>query len=110
MRQGRNRARRRIFTAIAGALVCAGLILVVLCWNHAKADLASQSAEAVEEAVLRSAVQCYAVEGAYPSSVSYLEEHYGLLIDHSTYIVSYDAFSSNLLPEVAVLVRGDNQR
>lgn len=110
MRQGRNKKRRRICAVIAGLVICTGLILAGVAWNHAKADLARQSAEAVEEAVLRSAVQCYAVEGAYPSSVSYLEEHYGLLIDHSTYIVSYDAFSSNLLPEVAVLVRGENQR
>ena len=110
MRQGRKRMRRRAVALIAGALVCVGVILAGLCWNHAKTDLARQSAEAVQEAVLRSAVQCYAVEGAYPSSVSYLEEHYGLLIDHSTYIVSYDAFSSNRLPEVAVLVRGDDQR
>ena len=105
-----KKKRRRWLGLLLIAVFCA--VVVVLCaagYGRMKADLARQSAEAVQEAVLRSAVQCYAVEGAYPSSVSYLEEHYGLLIDHDTYIVSYDAFSSNLLPDVAVLVRGDDQ-
>lgn len=61
------------------------------------------------EAVLRSAVQCYSVEGVYPSDLDYLEKYYGLMIDHKTYIIGYDAFSSNLLPQVTVLVRGDEQ-
>lgn len=104
-----KKKRRRWLVPLVAAVLCAALVLCAAGYGRMKADLARQSAEAVQEAVLRSAVQCYAVEGAYPSSVSYLEEHYGLLIDHDTYIVSYDAFSSNLLPDVAVLVRGDSQ-
>lgn len=92
---------------IALALVIAAVAAAVLLSGRVQRDLARQSAQSVQDAVLRSAVQCYSVEGAYPSSVDYLEAHYGLMIDHKTYIVSYDAFSSNLLPQVEVLVRGD---
>ena len=92
---------------IALALVIAAVAAVLLLSGRVQRDLARQSAQSVQDAVLRSAVQCYSVEGAYPSSVDYLEEHYGLMIDHKTYIVSYDAFSSNLLPQVEVLVQGD---
>ena len=69
-----------------------------------------QSGQAVRDAVLRGTVQCYAVEGAYPSSLSYLEEHYGLVINHEKYIVSYNAYASNLAPDVRVLVRGDESQ
>ena len=53
--------------------------------------------------VLDAAVQCYALEGAYPQSLSYLEENYGVQVNHSRFIVSYEAYASNQLPAVAVL-------
>ncbi|MEA4966203.1 MAG: hypothetical protein VB055_10315 [Oscillospiraceae bacterium] len=74
---------------------------------RAAQDLRRQSTGAIRQAVLQSAAQCYAVEGVYPETLSYLEEHYGLVVNHRRYIVTYDAFSSNLPPDVAVLVRGE---
>lgn len=62
---------------------------------------------AVKNAVIRSAVECYAVEGAYPDSLSYLEQNYGLTVNHRDYIVSYEAYAGNQLPDVQVLVRGE---
>ena len=53
------------------------------------------------------AVQCYALEGAYPQSLSYLEENYGVQVNHSRFIVSYEAYASNQLPAVAVLEKAD---
>ena len=61
----------------------------------------------MKNAVIRSAVECYAVEGAYPDSLSYLEQHYGLTVNHRDYIVSYEAYAGNQLPDVRVLVRGE---
>ena len=70
-------------------------------------DVSEESREAIRDAVIRAAVECYAVEGAYPESLTHLEEHYGLLINHSDFIIVYDVFASNLLPQVQVLVRGE---
>ena len=39
-------------------------------------------------------------------SLEYLEDHYGLVYDHEKYIIRYDAFAVNQLPDVAVLARG----
>ena len=61
---------------------------------------------AVERAIQKSLVNCYAIEGAYPSSLSYLEEHYGLVIDHDTYVIDYQTIGSNLRPAVLVVRRG----
>ena len=56
------------------------------------------------ETVLRqTAVSCYALEGAYPPSVDYMKEHYGLTYDDSRYTVHYSVFASNLMPEITVL-------
>ena len=57
----------------------------------------------LEEAVRRSAVACYAAEGAYPPDVEYLEEHYGLQVDRERYAVKYEVIASNLMPDITVL-------
>lgn len=59
--------------------------------------------EFLEEAVQRSAVQCYALEGRFPDNVSYLEENYGLIIDHENYAVYYESMGGNLLPQIRVI-------
>lgn len=63
------------------------------------------SAAAIREAVQRSALQCYAVEGAYPPDLQYLEDNYGLQVNRQDFYVTYDAFASNLPPTVRVTRR-----
>ena len=62
-----------------------------------------QQTENLRQAIQRSAVHCYAVEGAYPESLDYLKEHYGLIYDETRYIVNYEVMGSNLMPDVTVL-------
>ena len=45
-----------------------------------------------------------AIEGRYPPSVEYLEENYGVQIDHDKYNVFYDGFASNIMPEITVIL------
>ncbi len=59
--------------------------------------------EQIENAVVRSAVLCYGTEGAYPESLDYLKEHYGLLYDEEKYIVNYEIVGKNLRPQVRVV-------
>lgn len=61
---------------------------------------------AVERAIQKSLVNCYAIEGAYPPDIAYLEEHYGLIIDHEAYVVDYQTIGSNIRPSVLVVPRG----
>ncbi len=68
-------------------------------------DLNDSSAVAIREAVQRSALQCYAVEGAYPPDLQYLEENYGLQVNEQDFYVTYEAFASNLPPAVRVTRR-----
>ena len=61
--------------------------------------------ESLETALERSISQCYAVEGSYPPSLEYLEQHYGLLYDEDSFFIDYEYYGSNLQPEVTVLRR-----
>jgi cell division protein FtsB len=65
-----------------------------------KAD--ASSAATLEKAVKRAAVQCYAIEGFFPPEVTYLADNYGIILD-PRYIVEYNAFSGNNLPNIKVL-------
>lgn len=62
-----------------------------------------EETENLKQAVIRSTIYCYAVEGAYPESLSYLEEHYGITYDHSKYLISYEVHASNLMPDITII-------
>ena len=57
----------------------------------------------LEQVLRRAAVACYAAEGIYPPTLSYMEEHYGIQIDRDRYTVMYDAYGANLMPDITVL-------
>ena len=87
-------------------VLATGLILAVGLWfflaignlNYSELGRAQ-----LEEAVRRSAVACFAAEGRYPPSLDYLKEHYGLQIDERRYVVFYEVYAENLMPDIVVL-------
>lgn len=64
-----------------------------------------KQAEALQSALDRSIIQCYAVEGTYPPSLEYMEAHYGLTYDHDRFFVDYTSIGSNIYPDVTILER-----
>ena len=100
----KNRLGRGLVLTIAAFVLiylCGALLLNVI-------DRRSAGAEEnmVREAVRQAMITCYAVEGAYPPDVNYLKENYGLAFNEDEYFVSYDAFASNILPEIRVSRKG----
>lgn len=63
----------------------------------------AESLKQVEDAVQKAVLSCYSIEGSYPATVEYIEEHYGLQIDHDKYHVFYEIFADNLMPEITVV-------
>ena len=61
--------------------------------------------ESLESAIARDIVQCYAIEGMYPPSLSYMEEHYGLTYDDNVFFVDYQPIAANLYPDYTVILR-----
>ena len=61
-----------------------------------------ESLQLTEQAVRRCAVQCYAIEGRYPNSLDYLQEHYGLILNRDKFVYHYANVGANLMPEISV--------
>ena len=84
------------------AILAAVVLFFFAAVNGASDKADASSAATLEKAIKRAAVQCYAIEGFYPPDVGYLADHYGVILD-SGYIVEYNAFSANNLPNIMVL-------
>ena len=80
-------------------------ILFFLCLSRVTDGQQVVGRQNLEQAVRRSTVACYAAEGIYPPSLDYLEAHYGLQVDRNRYVVHYQVFGENLMPEITVLER-----
>ena len=74
--------------------------------RRARAEEAKDSEQAIYETVMERALQCYVIEGAYPVSLEYLEENYGLTVNTEEYKVVYTPYAENLPPDVRVIYRG----
>jgi len=97
--------KRRWLPWLLLVLVLAGLFLGFFLVRDPGRDLSEEGAAAIREAIRRGALQCYVVEGVYPPSLQYLEENYGLQVNTRDYYVTYDAFSSNLPPDIRVTAK-----
>lgn len=91
-----------VLKAIAAIAFIAVLIFGML---FAQASAREQASTSLRESVLMAAKQCCAIEGSYPTTLSHLEENYGLTINHNDYVVSYEWFADNVLPSVVVTPR-----
>lgn len=98
----RSTAAAVISGVLFGVLVV-GLVIGVRFFSGRASE---QGAETLRDGIRRASVQCYAIEGRYPPSVSYLEENYGIVIDRERYHVFYNGFASNIMPEITVIPAG----
>ena len=97
-----RRRRTRIIAVIVCIVLCA---VIALCFTVSADISRSQAVASTREAVIAAAQQCAAVEGSYPSSLSHLENYYGLIINHDDYTVMYEWIADNIPPSVTVVER-----
>ena len=91
-------------SAILPILFTAAVMLIIVYGLQQTAmSSKSEGLKILEDGVRRAVAKCYAVEGSYPESVAYLEEHYGIHIDKTKYIVHYEIFASNVMPDIMVI-------
>lgn len=93
--------------AVTLGMFAALLILLIVGLGRVSEQNEAAQAKAVQDAVMHAVVTCYAVEGRYPRDAAYLRQHYGLLYDENRFIITIDAFSDNLLPDISVLNTGE---
>ncbi len=92
---------RRMLTA--AAVMCCALFFLLQGLEAISETTTESYTESLRQAILRSAVHCYAAEGAYPESLDYLRTHYGLDWDTEKYVVDYEITASNRMPSVIVI-------
>lgn len=102
--QGQKR-RKRFMHGILPWIVVALIALSLLCVRAISDTMREQGTMSVRTSILRAAEQCYAIEGAYPSSLAHLKEQYGIHYDESSYVVNYNVFAANVPPTVTVTPR-----
>lgn len=85
-------------------------IIIFACYFYYAVENTQRSQEEerfhiLSDAIRRSVIQCYAIEGFYPPNIKYLEDNYGLIVDHDRYVISYDVFASNIMPTIEVYLK-----
>jgi hypothetical protein len=100
---------RKNTSGLAGLLAAVIVLAAVLWFFTALSGLETGEGEEgrqqLEDALRRAAVACYAAEGVYPPTLDYLTDHYGVQVE-GRYIVFYEIFANNLMPEITVLEKG----
>jgi hypothetical protein len=98
--------KRVAFGNILAIVLFVGIMALFIIGVNAIAQTGEQEQlEAVQSAILKAVIQCYALEGQYPPNLDYLTGNYGLSIDREKFIVYYVYIASNLMPEITVLPR-----
>ena len=98
--------RRRRLNVVVGIVVLVLVVgLVIFGVRTMEESTQQQGAASIRETVLSSAVQCCAIEGAYPQSLQYLIDNYGLTVNEDDFAITYEAFASNVMPSVVVVPR-----
>lgn len=93
---------RRTLLAVV-LILCVAVPLCLTVYSRVLGDISGQTQASIKNTVLQCAVQCYAIEGTYPPDLAYLEDNYGLVYNQDAYIVAYEAYASNELPDITVL-------
>ena len=110
MRLYRKNSKTLYLGTVLSVAVFAVIVGVFLFYVGGISDRSgSESKKVTEQAIHRALVSCYAIEGVYPSSIDYLEENYGVLIDYSRYEVNFQTVGANIIPAVQ-LIEIDGQR
>ena len=87
---------------LAALIIVLGMLLMLAQGTNSDSE---EHAASLRQAVYDRALQCYVIEGSYPESLSYLEQNYGLAVNHEDYLVVYTPFAENMPPDIRVIPR-----
>ncbi len=99
----KNKIYRYITSAAAIVIFCAVVVWFLAAVSSAGDATRTGQLDAVRQSVEKGITLCYSLEGAYPESLEYLTENYGLNYDRERYIVHYDCFAANVRPSVTIV-------
>lgn len=92
-----------LVTVLSPVLALVLLLTFFTALSNVNESKALEDKAQLEDSLNRAAVSCYAIEGAYPPTLDYLVENYGIQIDEERFVVKYELIASNLKPDITVL-------
>ncbi|HAL02074.1 MAG TPA: hypothetical protein DCP07_01825 [Lachnospiraceae bacterium] len=100
-----DRSKKKIVSSTLFSIIIFVVVIVVfLCGVSMLSNSSALDDRTVlEEALKKDIAHCYAVEGTYPESVEYMEEHYGLSYDKEHYIIDYEMIGANIYPSYMIV-------
>ena len=81
------------------------LVIFVTGLQDARISQQRESERIARESIMRAAMSCYAIEGAYPATYEYLKDNYAVIVDENKFAVHYEVFASNIMPDISVVKR-----
>lgn len=107
MSQFTIKKRRKLNNSYTGVLVfIAIVVLFFLAIGYTSDTALTRQEEALNNALERGIVHCYAQNGYYPPSLDYIKEEYGLQYDEEHFFVDYQPTASNMHPSYIVKRKG----
>ncbi len=94
---------------ISAAVFAAVILLFGTAVSSVSAKTEAEEMQTLEAAVTRGITYCYAIEGMYPPSLSYLQEHYGITYNEQKYFVDYQPLGTNIMPDVTIIKKRANK-
>jgi len=82
------------------------VVIVLVGLSQAEEASRAEGVRILEEAIMRASVHSYAVDGHFPESLDYIVETFGIFIDTTRFVVHYEVFAQNLLPDIRVFELG----
>lgn len=79
------------------------LVLFIQGVSSVSESTVNRQRDTLENALNRCIMNCYIAEGAYPESLEYLKDNYGLVYNEELFYVDYQPAGSNIMPDVTII-------
>lgn len=100
--------KKHISLPIGIILFLGMLLLFIFAINRTTSSSVERQKEALRNATERNIIHCYALEGFYPPSLEYMEQHYGLTYDPNLFMIDYRPIGSNIHPDFTIIQKGNH--
>lgn len=92
------------YSWIGGIILLIVIIIMIIQGIHSFSQSTyQQQYDSLQQALNRGIMQCYALEGRYPESLSYLKEHYGIVYDEKLFYIDYRPIGENIKPDINII-------
>ena len=97
--------KRSRYPALLASLVCffLAMVLIFVAMGSLREDSLRRQRDALEEALNKSLLLCYSLEGRYPATIDELLEKCPLAYDRDRFVIDYRLQGGNILPDITIL-------